>query len=241
MREDGIGYSDIYIITVPEKKKEPPVTKEPEAAKLRKYVVKVVDAESQSPLEAKVKLQGVKDRVVVGTVNQGKGTYEFSITAAEAKDYQLSIERAGYVFVNLPVQIEGTSDGSEPITNTVEMKKLAVGVSKVLRNIYFDFDKASFQQESYTELNKLESMMKQNGNIRVEIGGHTDNIGTKGFNKQLSQRRADAVRSFLTSKGIDPRRVTAMGYGEEKPLSSNDDEKEGREFNRRVEFKVLGN
>ena len=83
--------------------------------------------------------------------------------------------------------------------------------------------------------------MKQAGNIRVEIAGHTDNIGTKDFNKKLSQRRADAVRSFLTSRGIDPRRVTALGYGEEKPLSSNDDEEDGRELNRRVEFKVLGN
>ena len=84
-------------------------------------------------------------------------------------------------------------------------------------------------------------MMKQAGNIRVEIAGHTDNKGTKDFNKKLSQRRADAVRSFLTSRGIDPRRVTALGYGEEKPLSSNDDEEEGRELNRRVEFKVLSN
>jgi len=84
-------------------------------------------------------------------------------------------------------------------------------------------------------------MMKQNSNIKVEIDGHTDKIGTREFNKQLSQRRANAVRSFLTSKGIDPRRVSAVGYGEDKPLASNDDEKEGREINRRVEFKVLSN
>ncbi len=242
VRDDGLGYSDIYMITVPEeKKKEPEVTKEPEPAKPNKYIVVVVDAENQSPLEAKVKLQGVKDKMVIGMTNQSKGTYEFSITAAEAKDYQLSVEREGYAFVNQPVKIEGTAGDSDPVTNTIEMKKLVVGVTKVLRNIYFDFGKASFKQDSYAELNKLESMMKQNGGVRVEIAGHTDNIGSKDFNKLLSQQRANAVRGFLTSKGVDPRRVTAMGYGEEKPLSSNDDEKEGRELNRRVEFKVTGN
>ena len=242
VRDDGIGYSDIYVITIPEeKKKDPVVAKDPAPVRPRMYIVVVVDAENHSPLEAKVKLLGVKDKMVMGRVNKGKGTYEFSITAADAKDYQLSVEREGYAFVNQPVRIEGTSGDSDPTVNTIEMKKLAVGVSKVLKNIYFDFAKASFKEESYTELNKLESMMRQNGSMRVEIAGHTDDIGTKDFNKQLSQRRADAVRSFLTSRGIDPRRVAAMGYGEEKPLSSNDDEKEGRELNRRVEFKVLGN
>jgi outer membrane protein OmpA-like peptidoglycan-associated protein len=84
-------------------------------------------------------------------------------------------------------------------------------------------------------------MMKKNDGIRVEISGHTDSYGSKLRNKLLSLHRADAVRSFLTSRGIDPRRVTTAGYGEDKPLASNDDEKEGRELNRRVEFKVVGN
>jgi outer membrane protein OmpA-like peptidoglycan-associated protein len=84
-------------------------------------------------------------------------------------------------------------------------------------------------------------MMKQNQNLQVEIAGHTDFVGTKDFNKTLSLRRANAVRSFLVSKGIDARRVKTVGYGEDKPLASNDDEQEGRSLNRRVEFRVLGN
>jgi outer membrane protein OmpA-like peptidoglycan-associated protein len=109
-----------------------------------------------------------------------------------------------------------------------------------LRNIYFNFDKASFQQESFNELNKLERMMAQNPSMQVEIAGHTDVVGTKSYNLQLSQRRAEAVKDFLTKKGIDSRRIKAVGYGVTKPLASNDDEKEGRELNRRVEFKVTG-
>jgi outer membrane protein OmpA-like peptidoglycan-associated protein len=84
-------------------------------------------------------------------------------------------------------------------------------------------------------------MMKQNPNLTIEISGHTDFVGAKDFNKALSLRRANAVRGFLTSKGVDPRRIKTKGYGEERPIASNDDEQEGRELNRRVEFKVLGN
>ena len=121
------------------------------------------------------------------------------------------------------------------------MRKLEVGVVSVLRNIYFDFEKATFKTESYTELNKLATMMKQNASLKVEIGGHTDSVGDKKLNLLLSLKRANAVKSFLTSKGIDTRRVKTVGYGKSKPLASNDDEAEGRQFNRRVEFKVLGN
>jgi outer membrane protein OmpA-like peptidoglycan-associated protein len=260
VRDDGFGYSDIYMITIPdEKPKEPAVAaKDPEPVKKDStvtvppiietpppaapltYVVYIVDASDQSPLEAKVRLQGAKDNVMVGLTGQTGGAYTYSITEKKSKDYRLSVERQGFAFDNETVTIDGSSS-AKTITKTVQLRKLAVGVSSVMRNIYFDFGKATFKKESYSELNKLETMMKQSSGVRLEIAGHTDNIGTKIFNKGLSERRANAVRAFLTSKGVDPRRVTAVGYGEEKPLASNDDDKEGRELNRRVEFKVTGN
>lgn len=83
--------------------------------------------------------------------------------------------------------------------------------------------------------------MAENPRLKVEIAGHTDNIGTAAYNMQLSQRRAEAVKDYLVKKGIDPRRITAKGYGKTRPLASNDDEKEGRELNRRVEFRVIEN
>jgi outer membrane protein OmpA-like peptidoglycan-associated protein len=70
------------------------------------------------------------------------------------------------------------------------------------------------------------------------VAGHTDNIGTVAYNQNLSERRANAVKKYLTSKGIDVVRITAVGYGETKPIVSNDDEKDGREINRRVEFMI---
>jgi len=109
----------------------------------------------------------------------------------------------------------------------------------VLRNIYFDFDKATFQLTSYDELNKLEQLLSVNDKIKVEISGHTDNIGKTNYNKWLSQKRANAVVNYLVNKGIDERRLIAKGFGESKPLASNDNEKEGRNLNRRVEFRVI--
>lgn len=271
VREDGLGYSDIYLIMPSEEAKKPPVVpiKEPDPVKVVpikdsvvvvvepkiepkkepvkpvivpvKYLVNVIDADTKNPLDAKVRMQGLKDNAMVGVVNQGGGSFEFSITSTKPKDYRLSVEQEGYVFQNLTLKVEGATVKEKTITKTIEMRKLVVGVVSVLRNVYFDFDKATFKTEAYPELNKLETMMKQNENLQVEISGHTDSFGSNLINKKISERRANAVKSFLTSKGIDPRRVKTVGYGEERPLVSNDDEAEGRQFNRRVEFKVLGN
>ena len=238
VREDGMGYSDIYMITIPEEKKEPILAKE--LVPLT-YVVSIVDADSDSPLEAKVKLQGLKDNIIVGMNTGAVGTYQFTVTSAVAKEYRLSVEKEGYIFVNEQIKIAGAATEPKSLSKKISLRKIVVGERSVLRNIYFDFDKATFKKESYSELNKLEGMMKQNQSITVEISGHTDSFGPDAINMKLSLRRANAVRGFLTSKGVDPRRVTAAGFGDRKPLASNDDEKDGRELNRRVEFKVLGN
>jgi outer membrane protein OmpA-like peptidoglycan-associated protein len=206
-----------------------------------KYMVTVVDAETNAPLDVKIRMQGVKDKIVVGMVDKGEGVTEFSITSTAAKDYLITVEKDGYIFETMKEKIAGATTEEKTTSKTIKLRKLKVNAVSILRNIYFDFNKATFKTESNSELNRLETMMKQNPNLQVEISGHTDFVGTKEFNKALSLRRANAVRSFLTSKGVDPRRIKTKGYGEERPIASNDDEQEGRELNRRVEFKVLGN
>jgi outer membrane protein OmpA-like peptidoglycan-associated protein len=255
VREDGLGYTDIFIITTPEGMKDletlaendPKSSLDPEPVQQRqevkplRYLVTIVDGQSKAPLAAKVSLRGVKDNVIVGSNPVKPGVYEFRITHPDAKDYRLSIEKAGYVFLNEDVNIRGAADREDVVTRTIQLRRLNVGTTSVLRNIYFDYDKATFATESYGELSKLESMLRQNPQIKVEISGHTDNYGHWQYNRTLSQKRAEAVKDFLTKKGIDSRRIKAVGYGESRPLASNDDESEGRELNRRVEFKVLQN
>jgi outer membrane protein OmpA-like peptidoglycan-associated protein len=270
VREDGMGYTDIYMITIPEGLKnvdpvvtKPPVEKTPvdttatttpvvadvpktqptkTALQPLKFVVSVVDAADQTtPLPAKVKLTGARDNVIVAFTPQGDGVFEFNVTNAKPKDYRLSVEVDGYVFQNIVLKLEGASTQEKTVNRKVAMRKLVAGVTSILRNIYFDFDKATFKTESYTELNKLEAMLSQSQNTVIEIAGHTDAIGTKAYNKYLSLKRAQAVKDYLTKKGISTKRIKAVGYGKSKPLASNDDEQGGRELNRRVEFKVLQN
>jgi outer membrane protein OmpA-like peptidoglycan-associated protein/tetratricopeptide (TPR) repeat protein len=276
VREDGLGYQDIYKIIVPDGFKDPnvastePVTvpkkdttntvaniepvkdpvkepvKEPvktepkkEAVPLR-YIVNVVDANGNAPLNAKVTLVGAKDNVIVkGT--SSPGTYQFMITGKTAKDYKLTVDMDGYIFQTQIVRIDAAGTAEKIVNNTIQLKKISVGVTSILRNLYFDFNKATFKTESYGELNKLEAMLRQNANVKVEIGGHTDGVGPVAYNLLLSRKRAEAVKDYLTKKGIDARRIKAVGYGKTKPLASNDDEEEGREINRRVEFKILQN
>lgn len=107
----------------------------------------------------------------------------------------------------------------------------------ILENIFFDFDKSELRPESFFELDKLTKLLKENPELKIEIRGHTDNIGTKEYNLLLSLARADAVAKYLTERGIDETRIKVLGFGEEQPVAPNDTE-ENRQKNRRVEFKL---
>ncbi len=108
----------------------------------------------------------------------------------------------------------------------------------VLDNVYFDTGKATLRPASYAELNELVEFMKLKPSVKIEIGGHTDDVGEDASNLKLSQLRADAVKSYLAGKGISRDRVVAVGYGETQPVASNDTP-EGRQENRRTEVKIL--
>jgi OOP family OmpA-OmpF porin len=110
--------------------------------------------------------------------------------------------------------------------------------SFVLENCNFDNGKATLQESSFTVLDELVSYMKRKDDDRIELGGHTDNVGSPASNQKLSLDRANTVRDYLISKGIDGARVTAKGYGHTKPISDNKTA-EGRAENRRTEVTIL--
>ncbi len=236
VRGNGFGYTDLYMVNLEEDDvDDPEVPLEPV-----KIIVKVVDNTSRELMEAQVNMASIPDNVTPGFQKLGSGEYHFYVKSGPGAQYRLTVEREGYDFRNLEIDIPAQEAFEKEVIHEVRMRKLEVGYSRVLRNIYFDFDKDTFGPESFTELNKLEKMMAENPTLNVEIGGHADYIGTAKYNMDLSVRRANAVVSFLSSKGIDRRRLKAVGYGKTMPLASNDDEEEGRELNRRVEFKISG-
>jgi len=118
---------------------------------------------------------------------------------------------------------------------TVQSAK--IGAKFELKNIFFDFGKATLRKESETELDKLYEILAKS-EIEIELGGHSDSIGSEEANQKLSQERVNSVKSYLVNKGINTGRMTAVGYGETQPVASNSTE-EGRGLNRRVEVKIL--
>ena len=121
-----------------------------------------------------------------------------------------------------------------------DLTKIKIEKGKViqLKNIYFQSDNFELQPRSFVELQKLLFIMRENPSMTIEIRGHTDNEGSQEYNEKLSQDRAQSVANFLTYNGIDKKRVRVKGYGETQPLTENNND-EGKQINRRVEFAIL--
>ena len=113
-----------------------------------------------------------------------------------------------------------------------------IGGSVNVHDIYFEFDKAYLRPESKTTLDNIAGQLKKNPRIKLEIRGHTDNIGEIAYNQKLSEKRADAVMEYFIKSGISPERLRSAGFGSSKPVASNGTE-EGRSKNRRTEFLIL--
>lgn len=107
-----------------------------------------------------------------------------------------------------------------------------------LEGVYFDFDKATIKPEGKAVLDQAAALLGKHERVVVEVAGHTDSVGSDAYNQGLSERRANAVKDYLVGKGVTATRLTARGYGESRPVASNDTDA-GRAENRRVELIVL--
>lgn len=142
--------------------------------------------------------------------------------------------------VQLQEEVRIKIDDSKPTTKATGTKNLGNAEFKEgevieLKNISFDQGSSSISQSSFPELNKLVSILKTNATMKIEVVGHTNNIGIK--NQEISEERAKAVVDYLVEKGISVNRLTYKGYGDTKPIATNETE-EGRAKNRRVEFVI---
>ena len=253
VRDDGMGYTDIYVVTVPytdidTKERLGPrnyLTKgvqdstQNDVSQAVNLMVSVNDYDDGAPLDAIVRLRRVDDNVVYNVTSDQPGKYQVRVSHPQEAVYMLSMEKDGYLFKNISITLPAATNESQNILRTFELSKLKVGLGSILRNIYFDFDRFTLKSESFEELNKLEGLLAGSPNMRIEIAGHTDFVGSDNYNNTLSIKRANAVINFLINKGIDPRRLEPKGYGKSRPIASNDDEEDGRELNRRVEFIIL--
>lgn len=233
-QKENFGKQDVYEITFSPKK----ITKQKgPSLTLLKGVVS--DSMSGKPIEAQIAISDntKNERVSEIASNAASGNYLVSLPAG--KNYNITVNAKGYLFYSTNVSIPDTAAFQEIIRN-IKLNKIEVGNRVVLNNIFFDYDKTSLRTESYVELTNLLNLLQNNPKLKIEISGHTDNKGSASYNKNLSEGRAQAVVSYLISKEIEVDRLRFAGFGFQYPIASNDTD-EGRQLNRRVEFKVISN
>ena len=195
----------------------------------------VIDKKTEQKVKnAKVNVAFKPDQTINYSLSASEGSYQQDISSLGW--YLFTVSASGYMTANDSVQVQ--SQEVTPVVKNIVLAPIEVGVTVRLKNIYFDFDKTTLKSESFVELDKVVDFLKQNPSVEIEIAGHTDSKGADTYNQSLSQGRSQSVVDHLVSEGIELSRLTAHGYGESKPLESNDTE-EGRANNRRVEFTVL--
>jgi outer membrane protein OmpA-like peptidoglycan-associated protein len=165
-------------------------------------------------------------------------TSQYRVSLQPGGSFAITVTAPGclptYETVDLTSAARGTT-----VTKDLFIAPVEVGQAVRLNNIFFESGHATLKKESFPELDKVYEFLNQNPTIKIEIGGHTDNVGNATFNLTLSGSRAKAVVTYLTKKGISADRMQSKGYGMTKPVTSNAT-KAGKAQNRRVEFVILG-
>jgi len=197
----------------------------------------VVDEKSERPLESTIELVDNEKNEVLASFKSNASTGKYLVTLPSGKNYGVAIKCNGYLFHSENFDLPPAADFQE-FNLDFSLKKIEVGSTVILKNIFFDFNKASIKPESESELLRLMNLMRENPSVKIEIGSHTDNVGSDEYNMRLSETRSKSVADYLISKGVSANRIVAKGYGETKPRSENDSEA-GRQNNRRTEFRIL--
>ena len=163
---------------------------------------------------------------------------KFSLSLPVGDKYMISVksltDSTKYGIIDIPVP-EAGQFYTEPFKVEIQFEAAR---SYTLKNVHFDTGKASLRPDSYPALEELFSYLQHKENTRIQIAGHTDNVGNDTDNLKLSQQRAEAIRAYLVKRGILSSRLVAKGYGASQPVAGNETE-EGRQQNRRTEIKIL--
>jgi flagellar motor protein MotB len=226
---EGYGRYDIYRFELDVRARPVPVS----------YLKgKVFDKQSGNPLEASFELVDLElDSLIIGA-SSDRQTGEFLVCLPCNRDYALHVSCPGYLFYSEHFPLSGETTWFDPVIKDIGLDTVTVGSSMAMRNIFYDTDKYELKPESFPELDRLVILLEQNPALRIEIGGHTDDVGEEDYNMELSSKRAASVYDYLINTGISPDRLTYKGYGESEPESTNLTE-DGRALNRRTEITIL--
>jgi OmpA-OmpF porin, OOP family len=203
---------------------------------------KILNAETKEPVTARITYQSLPYGNKMGVINNS--TYSFQMFDRER--YSISVDAPGYVPAKFMLDPSEASNFS--LVKDIELthgdshakKKHAVGHVMVLNNLIFEVNKNRIDPDSYSELDIVVNMMRENPNMVIQLEGHTDFVGNPEKLMKLSQERVDAVRNYLISKKVNKNRIKTKAFGGTAPLS-RDDTPEAHRMNRRVELRILEN
>jgi outer membrane protein OmpA-like peptidoglycan-associated protein len=204
----------------------------------------VVDCDTRKPLAgAKVSFIDSLSKDTIKQIVVGKDArYAFEVT--NKRPYSLRLEKTGYFAKNVPVPASGRMNKDTLESPDICLQAFTIDKPILIKNVLYDFNKASLREESKLVLDTLVIVLKDNPKIKVELASHTDSIGSTKYNDKLSQERAQSCVDYIISKGVEQNRIYAKGYGKRIPIAPNSlpngkDNPAGRQLNRRTEFKVL--
>lgn len=189
----------------------------------------------------KVELKNTQtNKVTQGVVDEESGEYVAVITAKENEDVMMLAKKNGYSFTSQYIKSSKDVVGKPKRVEAVEFNPIEKGETYRINNINFATSSYQLNPQVISILNEFIQFLKDNPKVKVKIQGHTDNVGDADKNLILSEQRAKAVNDYLILMDIDAHRLTYEGYGEAKPISSNESD-EGRALNRRTEFVIVSN
>ena len=245
-REGGKGDDDIYTF----------VNEDPNLKVVNYYLQGITymtrkDSTREILPNTKVSLLDEEGEVMQDFVTGNDGKFLFRVY--ENENYTLMGETDGFITKRQPYTTVGKSvplETLKELVTNITLDTLVVLDRKernkifVLENIYFDYNESYIRADAAKELDKLVVLLQDNGDLKIEMGSHTDSVASDAYNIELSQRRAESTVNYLIRKGIATDRLVAKGYGESKPIARNtnpdgSDNPAGRQRNRRTEFKIL--
>jgi outer membrane protein OmpA-like peptidoglycan-associated protein len=197
----------------------------------------VLNKKTNAPLKASIKIFNAKTSESVVSVSSDEKNGEFLITLPLGVPYGFMVNKESFSIFSENYTFDQKKDNT-PNTLTIALNPLESGTKFELRNVFFETGKFELKPESKTELELVVAMLNQNPTMRIQVSGHTDNVGAEASNKLLSENRAKSVVEFLVKSGIDATRLTSKGFGSSQPIMSNDSP-EGKAKNRRTEIEIL--
>lgn len=197
----------------------------------------VYDAVTKSKLQADIEVINVKTNEKIYKATSDPVTGEYIISLSEGNEYAFFVQKEGYIYKSIKFDIPQNADLKSKNFD-IYLDPVKLGAKLVLQNIYFETNSYALDERSKAELEKIAQFLKKNPKQKIEISGHTDDVGDDKANMELSLKRATSVVEYLVKNGIETARLSPKGFGKTTPIVQNTSD-ENRALNRRIEMKIL--